>query len=162
MPLPADLLQRKQTDFVLWHPKSSANTPALVIGQFQPGNPPSLANQQRFPLATVAGFPDLFAIPAANCNLTNGQVYHYWFEADDSNPARTPPQRVLCTDPIAFTVDWRLLAPRMSAPFTADDRQPAAVIKFRGGRLVPADPAGEETISPAILAPPPCPPTISS
>lgn len=145
MPLPADLLQRKQTDFVLWHPKSSANTPALVIGQFQPGNPPSLANQRRFPLATVAGFPDLFAIPAANCNLTDGQVYHYWFEADDSNPARTPPQRVLCTDPIAFAVDWRLLAPRMPAPFTADDRQPAAVIKFRGGHLVPADPAGEES-----------------
>jgi pullulanase len=145
MPLPADLLTRKQTNFVLWRPQPSANAPVLVIGQFQPGNPPALANPQRLPLTADPNFPDLFAIGAANCNLTAGQVYHYWFEADDSDPSRTPPRRVLCTDPLACTVDWRLRAPRLPTPFTADDRQPAAVIKFRNGQLVPSDPAGEES-----------------
>lgn len=144
MPLPADLLDRKQTQFVLWRAKPSATAPVLVIGRFQAGNPPTLAGAHRFPLAPVAGFPDLFAIAAADCHLQEGEVYHYWFEAEDSDPARTPPQRVLCTDPTALTVDWRLLAPRLPRPFTADDRQPAAVIKFRGGRLAASDPAGDE------------------
>ena len=151
MSLPADLLDRKRTDFVLWHANSpsaaAAFTPAapvLVIGEFQPGNPPSLANAKRFPLAPVAGFTDLFSIPASGCGLNDGWVYHYWFETEDSDPSRNPPQRVQCTDPLAFTVDWRLLAPRLPAPFTADDRQPAAVIKYSGGQLVASDPAGEE------------------
>jgi pullulanase/glycogen debranching enzyme len=113
---------------------------------------------KRFPLTKVPGFDDLLAISAADCNLTDGQVYHYWFEADDSDPTRVPAQRVLCTDPLAYTVDWRLRAPRLPLPFTADDRQPAAVIKFKSGQLVPADPGGEESdftndASPANLAP---------
>src|SRR5450755_4510673 len=128
MALPADLLDRRTTQFVLWHPKPSANLPVLVIGTFQPGNPPTLANSNRFTLSPVAGFDDLFAVAAANCKLLGGQVYHYWFEADDSDPTRAPtgakPQRVLCTDPLAYTVDWRLLAPRLPLPFTTEDSQP--------------------------------------
>jgi pullulanase len=149
--LPADFLDRKRTDFVLWHANSpsaaAASTPAapvLVIGEFQPGNPPSLANAKRFLLLPVPGFTDLFSIPAADCALNDGWVYHYWFETEDSDHRRDPPQRVQCTDPAASTVDWRLLAPRLPAPFTADDRQPAAVIKYRGGQLIACDPAGEE------------------
>jgi len=145
MALPSDLFDRKKTQFVLWHTKVSGTPPALVIGTFQPGNPPSLANSKRFVLLPVAGFDDLFAISAADCGLVEGQVYHYWFEADDSDPTRTPPKRVLCTDPLAYAVDWRLRAPRLPLPFTADDRQPATLIKFKGGVLVPADPAGEES-----------------
>lgn len=68
MPLAADLLDRKQTQFLLWHPKAGATAgPVLVIGQFQAGNPSTLASEQRFALSPVAGFPDLFAIDAANC-----------------------------------------------------------------------------------------------
>ena len=104
----------------------------------------SRADEKKIPLTPVSGFPDLFAIAAADCALNEGWVYHYWFETEDSDPRRTPPQRVLSTDPTAFAVDWRLLAPRLPAPFTADDRQPAAVIKYRGGQLVACDPAGEE------------------
>lgn len=144
MPLAADLLDRKQTQFVLWHPKPDAAAgPVLVIGQFQAGNPPALANQQRFNLALVDGFTDLFAIDAADCELADGEVYHYWFEVEDSDPSRNPPQRVLCTDPIASTVDWRLRTPRLPSPFGPDDRQPAAVVKFSSGLLAPIDPGGE-------------------
>jgi pullulanase len=145
MPLNADLLSRKQTNFVLWLAKTPANAPVLVIGQFQPGNPPSLANGKRFTLTAVPGFTDLYAIAAAACGLTDGWVYHYWFEVDDGDPSHpSPPARILCTDPAGSAVDWRLLAPRMPAPFTADDRQPASAIKFRGGQLVASDPGGEE------------------
>src|SRR5207253_3939881 len=56
--------------------------------------------------------------------------------------------RIACTDPTAFSVDWRLLAPRLPAPHIADDQDPAAVVKFRNGKLVPCDAAGE-TFDPA-------------
>ncbi len=158
MALPADLLSKRQTSFVLWLAKAPANAPVLVIGEFQPGNPPSLANGKRFPLTAVAGFTDLYAIAATSCGLTDGWVYHYWFEVDDSDPSHPAGSRVLCTDPTGSAVDWRLLAPRMPAPYTADDRQPASAIKFRGGRLIPCDPGGEEPDftgdpNPATLAP---------
>ncbi len=135
MPLSADLLDRKQTHFVLWHPAASAIWPTLVIGEFQVGNPPTLANVKRFTLPPVAGFTDLFAIAAADCGLNDGWVYHYFFE---------PSLAIQTTDPMASTVDWRLLSNPLPPPFTNDDRQPAAVIKYRGGQLVPCDPAGEE------------------
>ena len=148
MALPADLLNRKQTDFVLWHSTPTAAPPVLVIGEFQPGNPPSLKNAKRIPLAPVTGFTDLFAIPATSCGLTDGTVYHYFFEPADG---------VQTTDPIATTVDWRLLSNRLPPPFTTDDRQPAAVVKFQGCELVPSDPGGEAPDfsgdpSPATLA----------
>jgi 1,4-alpha-glucan branching enzyme len=40
-------------------------------------------------------------------------------------------------------VDWRLLAPKLPPPYGDDDRDPAGVIKFQGGRLLPSDPGGE-------------------
>ena len=149
MALSADLLDRKQTHFMLWHAAPATTPPVLVIGEFRFGNPPSLANVQRFPLAPVAGFTDLFAIAAADCGLNDGWVYHYFFE---------PSVAIQTTDPAAYTVDWRLLSNPLPAPFTSDDRQPAAVIKYRGGLLVACDPAGEEADfsgdpSPASLPP---------
>jgi len=107
----------------------------LVIGEFHLANPPSLENVKRFPLAAVGGFTDLFAIKATDCGLNEGSVYHYFFEPADA---------VQTTDPTASTVDWRLLSSRLPPPFTGDDRQPAAVIKFRAGKLVSCDPGGEE------------------
>jgi pullulanase len=135
MPLSADLLDRKKTHFVLWHPTPEAAPPVLVIGEFRFGNPPVLANVQRFSLVPVGGFTDLFAIAATDCGLIEGNVYHYFFE---------PTISVQTTDPTASTVDWRLLSNRQPPPFTADDRQPAAVIKFQAGQLVTCDPGGEE------------------
>jgi pullulanase/glycogen debranching enzyme len=140
----ADILDRRKTQFVLWRPKPTAAPPVLVIGQFQYGNSPSMSGQQRIALTPVAGFDDLYALDAATCNLIAGQVYHYWFEVEDTSPLGQPGMRVLTTDPFAWTVDWRLLTPRLGSPYSADDRQPAAVVKWSGDQLVPADPAGEE------------------
>jgi len=141
----AHLFELKKTAFVLWYPHySNPEPPALVIGQFQAGNPPSLINRQSFPLTQQA---DLWSIAAAQCGLVDGQVYHYWFEVSDSSPTRDS-SRISCTDPLAYTVDWRLLAPLLPAPHIVDDQDPAAVVKFQGGRLVPCDAAGE-TFDPA-------------
>lgn len=141
----AHLFGLKKTAFVLWHPHhTNPEPPTLVIGQFQAGNPPTLINRQVFPL-TQQG--DLWRIDAAKCRLIDGQVYHYWFEVSDSSPTRDG-SRIACTDPTAFTVDWRLLAPKRPPPYKVDDQDPAAVVKFENGHLVPCDPGGE-TFDPA-------------
>src|SRR5262245_50948642 len=141
---PADLLRRKSTHFVLWRPRKPDPPPRLVIGRLQPGNPPTFVAEQQFELRPSPAHGDLWEIPAAACNLADGGVYHYWFEITDSNPAKGTDRRIRCTDPTAWTVDWRLLAPRLPAPYGADDQDPAGVVKVVGGRLAPCDPQGDE------------------
>ena len=139
----AHLFDLKKSAFVLWRSHRTNPAPKLVIGQFQAGNPPTLANRQEFALTQQGGHPDIWSIDAAQCGLSDGQVYHYWFEVSDSSPTRDG-SRISCTDPTAFTVDWRLLAPQLPAPHIVDDQDPAAVVKFQNGHLVPCDPAGRD------------------
>jgi pullulanase len=139
----ADLLQRKTTHFVLWRPHHTDPPPALVIGKLQPGNPPAFVDEQQFNLSPATDAPDRWEIAASACDLTDGQVYHYWFEVNDSSPDRSPTTRIRCTDPTAWTVDWRLLAPRPPGPYGLDDQDPASVVMFQGGKLVACDPGGE-------------------
>src|SRR5207248_2291814 len=49
-----------------------------------------------------------------------------------------PPPRIRCTDPLAFAVDWRLFPPD-----TQDNTQPAAIIGFANGQLIPCDADGQ-------------------
>ena len=132
----------KQTKFVLWRPANTAVPPRLVIGEFKAGNPPTLENGQGFAMALLPSTTDLWGIDAAACGLTDGHVYHYWFEVTDSSPDRDG-RRILCTDPAAFTVDWRLQADPLPAPYNDDDRDPAAVVLFRNGELIPCDADGD-------------------
>jgi pullulanase len=137
----AHLFALKRTAFVLWRPHQTATPPRLVIGRFAAGNPPALADRLDLDLEETPAHPDLWRIDASRCGLIEGQTYHYWFEVTDSSPFRDG-RRILCTDPTACTVDWRLLADRLPAPYTTDDQNPAAVVKFEGGLLVPCDPDG--------------------
>jgi glycosidase len=75
--------------------------------------------------------------------LVDGTVYHYWFEVQSTHPGRAG-GAIPCTDPTAWTVDWRLLPPPFASPFIDEDRQPAAVVLFSGGLLAPCDPGGEQ------------------
>jgi len=138
MPITANILDRKETHFILWRPTASTTPPVLIIGQLQPGNPPTLVGEKHFPLTAAAGAQGLWQIAAIDCQLQASQVYHYWFEVEDTASAAQPLPRVRCTDPLAFAVDWRLFPPG-----TTDNKQPAAVIKFDNGRLIPCDPGGE-------------------
>ena len=112
-----DLLQRKRTHFVLWRPAVTNPPPALDIGTFRAGNPPSFERLNRFDLAPSPVSADLWELAAAACSLVDGRVYHYWFEVTNANPKVSSPARILCTDPTAATVDWRLRAPLLPAPF---------------------------------------------
>ena len=141
--MPSNLLERKNTHFVLWRPRNTDPLPRLIIGQFRPGNPPSFIEHIQIDLQRSGQASDLYEIPASQCNLVDGQIYHYWFEVIDSNPYKERHPAIRCTDPTAWTVDWRLLAPRLAAPFTEDDRDPAGVVMFNNGRLVACDPGGE-------------------
>jgi len=137
----AHIFKLRATSFVLLRPHDTDVAPKLVIGQFQPGNPPTLAARRQFDLTPLPDRPDVWTIAATDCGLAEGEIYHYWFEVTDSNPDRDG-RRILCTDPLAHTVDWRLCSPPLPAPYDADDEDPAAVVKFSGGRLVACDPSG--------------------
>jgi len=139
----SDLLQRKETHFALWRPARNQPAPRLVIGKLKHGNPPDFIEHNRFDLQPTAEHTDLWTIAATDCHLVDGEVYHYWFEVNDSNPYKHNNRRILCTDATALTVDWRLLAPRLDTPYDENDRDPASVIKFEQGKLIACDPGGE-------------------
>src|SRR3954464_14735070 len=87
----AAFLDRKRTHFLLWRPGSNLPAPKLVIGKFNAGPPVKLDSAQTFAMVASplnGGLPstDLWEIDAATCGLTNGQVYHYWFETISTNP----------------------------------------------------------------------------
>lgn len=137
----AHLFELRRKTFVLWRPWHTTPPPCVVLGWFQAGNPPALVHRASFALAEVSGCPGLWGIDAADCGLGEGNVYHYWFEVTDSSPFRDG-RRILCTDPLARTVDWRLRAPALGAPYDDADRAAAAVVRWTNGELVPCDPAG--------------------
>lgn len=139
------LLERKRTHFVLWRPSPEGDPPQLVIGTYDPALAPALADERTLPLRASA-LPGvepgtLWELAASECGLEEGRVYHYWFLTADTNVYRPAQDRRLlrCTDPTAWCVDWRV---RAAAPqgYGESDRQPAAVVRFAGGRLVPSDP----------------------
>jgi pullulanase len=131
------LFDLRRTAFVLWRLHHVQHPPRIVIGRFAPGNPPTLAESRRVDFEQSPDHSDLWLIDAIKCGLDEGQTYHYWFEVTDSSPSGDG-SRVRCTDPLAFTVDWRLVA----------DESPAAVVRFANGELVPCDPGGD-TFDPA-------------
>jgi pullulanase len=138
------LLDRKKTHFVLWRPEAAtlAAPPQLVLGQISTSNPPVLNNIKNLALSpsplSTAG--DLWEIPATACSLTDGQVYHYWFEVTNANvyPGATTGQ-LYCTDPAAYCVDWRLTS-SVPAGDSTDAISGASIIRFVDGQLVPTDP----------------------
>ena len=137
----SDLLQRRRSAFTLWLPQITTHAPAVVIGKFVPGAPPSVALLPGSPLPMTETMPGLWELPASKCGLVEGKVYHYWFEIDDAAPWHAA-RRVRRTDPLATTTDWRVMS---TPPAGSDDDapEPAAVIKFHGGQLVTCDPDGD-------------------
>jgi len=152
--LSSDLLQRRETQFTLWRPGPGVQPPVLVIGTFAAGNPNTLVGRQDIPLSQAGpGAPGLWILSVAQSGLADG-VYHYWFQIENTNPADPATAPILCTDPFATTVDWRLLSPSLPAGFNNEtDRQPASVIRLLNGRLSAVDPDGGSAAFPADPAP---------
>lgn len=138
----ADLLTRRKTRFALWLPQLVEPAPALVTGTFRAGTPPEVVGLQKHHLTENEALPGLWEIDATRCALRDGAVYHYWFEVNDAAPWNLG-ARVLRTDPLATTVDWRVLSPTgQDHPDAAP--QPASVILFKNGELRACDLGGEE------------------
>ncbi|HTQ54943.1 MAG TPA: hypothetical protein VMI94_10810 [Bryobacteraceae bacterium] len=155
--LPADLLDRRKTHFTLWRPNADTTAPALVIGSFQAGNPNVVGNRAELSLATSGDTPGLWALAARDTGLPDG-IYHYWYRVDNTHPDRPAGSTVLVTDPLATTVDWRVLSEIPTGFDPSDDPQPAAVIRMANGALSAVDPAGEVAAFPHDPAPDTLPP----
>lgn len=134
-----DILTRRQTHFVLWCPRETS-PPVLILGKLKLGNPARFKELDRWPLQPVPQRPGLWELEAASCGLMQGQVYHYWFEVDNSWPE---PARIQVTDPLAYGVDYRLYAPQNPSVL-----HPAAVIGWFEDQLIPCDPHGEKRETP--------------
>ena len=147
--MPSSLLDRKETHFVLWRPGAQEPPPKLVIGVgvFKAGSPALLAEERAIPMAPAGESGELWELPAASLGLREGQVYHYWFEVPDTAPFRSPSTPLRCTDPAAYAVDWRLRANG------GDNDAAAAIIRWRNGKLVPSDAAGEPMLFDPAAAP---------
>lgn len=139
--MPADLLNRKKTHFVLWLPGDKQPTPTLYIGTFSPS---SSLEVKKFELGQSEGFTDLWEIAASKCELKDEQVYFYWFKVGNTDPYNpTENQVILCTDPTAYTVDRRLEAPLLEESGSIASGDPASVVLYKDGELVACDPGGE-------------------
>ncbi len=147
-----DLLARKRTHFILWRPATTDPVPVLVIGAADATN----QAWREIPLSPVEDHTDLWGIAASDCDLRDDAVYYYWFLVRDTDPYRTgEPYNRLCTDPLATAIDRRVTAP--DRPDAAGG-EPAGVVRYRGGQLLPCDPGGDlpawtTDAMPAALAP---------
>jgi len=142
--MPTNLLQRRQSAFVLWRVSNTSPPPALVLQRVQAGAPLTVTDVREITMKPVAGFTDLWEVPAQECGLVDGQIYHYWFEVTVPSPPGGPVRRVRIADPAATMVDWRVVAPRASS--AGFDAYPAAVVRAQAGSLVPSD-AGDAIAS---------------
>ncbi|HEY9596494.1 MAG TPA: alpha-amylase family glycosyl hydrolase [Cyanophyceae cyanobacterium] len=143
--MPADLLSRKKTHFVLWRPGASEPTPTLYIGSIDSEKPNQLAPLGEFPLKPSSEFPELWEVSAQDCGLTEGTVYYYWFKVRNTEPydPANANQIMYCSDPTATTVDRRKLAPVPQDLGGVASFDPASIVLYQDGTLIPCDPQGQ-------------------
>jgi pullulanase len=145
---PVDLLNRRAACFTLWLPDIKlSNPPALLLGTFQPdasGNTGDFLQLANTPLSLAPSQTDLWQLNPHDIQptLLDG-VYHYWFQLTDTSPESYG--RMLLTDPLTFTVDYRMTRQ------AGEQVQPASVIKYRDGKLWPCDLDGGEVDPVALL-----------
>jgi pullulanase len=136
---PFDLLCRKHHKFVLWIPGSSIYepTPQLVLGTYDGSSElfTKLVHQPLIESAHHGGLWELDPAMLYGVSLKEDTVYYYWFEVEDTSPERIG--KLLVTDPLAYTVDYRLAS-------YAGRQQPASVIKYRDKKLWPTSIDGQE------------------
>jgi pullulanase len=142
--MPADLLQRKKTHFVLWRPGVISPSPAIYLNTLQVDSF-SLKPFKEIALIQSEPFPDLWEIAAQDCGLVDGQVYFYWFKVCNTDPydVASSHQVLYCTDPMAWTVDRRFLAPKPLEPGGTASMDPASVVLYQQDKLIACDPGGQ-------------------
>ena len=137
-----DLLKRKQTRFVLWRPGRTDPAPMLYIGH-HPHGTAGFENFREIHLQQSPQFPELWEVPAQDCGLMEGQVYFYWFKIRDADAYDSADKTLYCTDPTAWTIDRRFPAPVPPESSGVASFQPASVVLYQNGKLIPCDPEGQ-------------------
>jgi hypothetical protein len=106
----SDILARRENHFVLWCPAPPANPPELIVGQIRNGNPPTFQQIARQAMQqamnTNGAIEGLWHLKAGTLGLAEGKTYHFWFEVGNTLTGHAG--RVQTTDPLAFSVDYRL------------------------------------------------------
>lgn len=139
----AQLLIRKKTHFVLWRPRFIDPQPALFIGNFLSPSPTPFGKFTTHLLKQSPLLPDLWEIDANACELTDGQVYYYWFKVRDGiEPSPITEQVVYVTDPLAYSIDRNIYPPTPSEASGIASKLPASLICYKDGKLLPADSTG--------------------
>jgi hypothetical protein len=103
---PVDILNRRFESFVLWAPEPEppfTKPPELVQGLVDHDWPHSFRRVFKRPLSESRDPPDLWELDTRT-DLTDGMVYHYWFEIEDSSPDNGGTMCV--TDPLSHA-RWR-------------------------------------------------------
>jgi pullulanase len=143
-----DLLRRRENKFTLWIPGQTAGSspPLIVLGTISSATSLATFNEVFKGALVRADKPDLWELDPNTINppLKDGAVYSYWFKVVDTSSAE--PSTILVTDPLAYTIDYRLTQSR------DDNVQPASVIKFRDHKLWPCDIDGNEPKKVAVPA----------
>ncbi|SEO08179.1 1,4-alpha-glucan branching enzyme [Mucilaginibacter gossypiicola] len=121
----------RSANFVLWRLTATLPPPVLIIGRFVPGTPDTFEEILRADFRLLAPFSDLWVVPLSSLDLPGNGHYHYWYEVEDSSPAALG--RVAITDPLAYTVDWRI----------SKGDYAASVILVKDDLLLPCDAGGE-------------------
>lgn len=138
-----DLFARRHENFCLWRPAVTDPVPQLVVGQrAEDHGHRFLQKIRQYQLAKDPDLDGLWIRAWTDCDLTEGEIYHYWFAVTDSRPELAGFGPIWVTDPFAQVADWQILAPALPAPYGALDRSPAAVVKVEDRRLVECDPDG--------------------
>lgn len=137
-----NILSLRLDQFLLWVPGAgpSISPPHLVIGTAADSNFSQIA---RFPLTLSPDKTDLWLLsPETISPKLQDDVYRYWFEIVDTSPETRG--TMLVTDPLAYTVDYRVMRGVNDSP------QPASVIKLRDGKLWPCDLDGADSRRAAV------------
>jgi pullulanase len=153
-----DIFELRKTNFVLWRPgetDSKLKLPAIYIAKvdydYSKGEFTVKEVLKDKELIKHEKFNDLWLLSAEECNLEEGNVYHYWFKVKNTNSYLNEYNAdiVYATDPFACVVDDRVQAKNL--PIKEKDQThyaPAGVIKYKktstGFELVPTDPDANE------------------
>lgn len=145
---PVDILNQRHEKFLLWEPSldgSTALPPVLVIGTAKKDS--GIFDEiGRFPLTHSDNKVGLWVLHPTSVSppLADG-VYRYWYEIQDTSPAKKG--RLLVTDPLAFAVGYGVVH---SAGDNARNH-PASVVKIRDGKLWACDIDGTEPRPPLVI-----------
>ncbi len=141
-----DIQTLRKENFVLWRPGKIDPLPEVFITKVIFNYKTETLEVKKvgcFPLIQSNFSPDVWIKKAVDCNLEEGNVYHYWFKVANCNPYENNNNIIYCTDPFALAVDERIQACNLPVNETYQNHySPGTILKYINGKLEASDPDG--------------------